>query len=270
MTSDLKIIHEELLIMLQKFHQICLDNGIKYSLHGGSLLGAVREKGFIPWDDDADITLTRAEYEKLHKLLKTTDFGPEFRYDEASRFTKFVMKREGKPPVWADLFIYDYISPKPLARKLKLLSNYFFVLFTRTKEEQELSNLHGLYSGAKKVAMNAIVTIGNLFPMSFRLKLAYKNMQSFPGNKTLIHRANDQYVGIHLTLPAEVMDSYITVPFESTELMITENYDAVLTSSYGSDYMTPRQDKPSEMHAISFEAEQNRYGQDFFNENSTI
>ena len=268
MSFDLAVIHEELLILLQRLHQICLENDIRYSLHGGTLLGAVREKGFIPWDDDADITLTRGEFEKLRKVLRNMDLGKEFRFDEDSRYPKFVMKREGKPPVWTDIFIYDYISAKPLGRKMKLLGNYFFVLFTRTKEEQRLSNMHGLYSGVKKFGMNAIVALGNLFPMSFRLKLASKNMQSFLGDRTLIHRANDQYVGIHMTLPKEVMDSYTTVPFETIELMISSEYDKILTSSYGPDYMTPRQDKPAEMHAISLEAEQNKFAQDFLNENA--
>lgn len=58
------------LSLLQKFDAICRENGIKYSLSGGSLLGAVRHKGFIPWDDDADVMLTRDNYEKIKEILK--------------------------------------------------------------------------------------------------------------------------------------------------------------------------------------------------------
>lgn len=263
MEKDIAVIHEELLLLLQKFHELCLKHDIQYSLHGGSLLGAVREKGFIPWDDDADLSVTRAEFKKLHKILQEEDLGPEFRYDTDARFTKLVMKREGKPPVWADIFIYDYISPNPVARKLKLLSNYFFVLFTRTKEEQQMSNLHGLYSGVKKFVMNAVVAVGNLFPMGWRLKLATANMQSFPGNRTLIHRANDQYVGIHKTTPTYTMETYEIIPFMGIEVMITKNYHEILASCYGPNYMTPRQDKPAEMHAIALEAEQEKFARDF-------
>lgn len=263
MEKNLEVIHEELLVLLQKFHELCLKHDIKYSLHGGSLLGAVREKGFIPWDDDADLSVTRAEFNKLHKVLQEEDLGPEFRYDTDSRYTKLVMKREGKPPVWADIFIYDYISPNPVARKLKLLGNYFFVLFTRTKEEQQLSNIHGLYTGVKKFAMNAIVTVGNLFPMQWRLKMATANMQSFPGNRTLIHRANDQYVGIHKTTPAYTMETYQIIPFLGIEVMITKNYHEILASCYGPSYMTPREDKPAEMHAMALKVEQDKFARDF-------
>lgn len=264
MEQNLAVIHEELLLLLKKFHELCLEHDIKYSLHGGSLLGAVREKGFIPWDDDADFSLTRSEFERLRKVLRETDLGPEFRYDENNRFDKFIMKRPGKPPVWADIFIYDYISTNPLARKLKLQSNYFFLLFTRTKERQRLSNIHGVYKGVKKFAMNAIVTFASLFPMTFRMKLAKRNLQSFPGNKTVIHRANDQAHGIHRSLPKEVMDEYKVVPFENIEVMISAGYDAILVSCFGKDYMTPRKEKTEDVHAMSLQEEQDKYIKEFF------
>ncbi len=256
MEFNLKETHEELLILLKEFHKICEENSICYSLHGGTLLGAIRERGFISWDDDADITLTRADFEKLKKVLKSGVLSNEFRFDENSRFPKLIMKREGKHAVWTDLFIYDYISEKPFIRKLKLLTNYFFVLFTRTKEEQAFSNLHGLYKGFKKFAMNAVVAVGNLFPMQLRLKWATTNMQSLGGKKLFIHRANDQFVGIHLTLKKEVMDNYILTEFCDTKLMVSAKYHDILVSSYGEDYMTPRRDKPDDMHAVTFKVEQ--------------
>ena len=55
-TELTKELHKEMLLLLKKFDELCTANDIKYSLHGGTLLGAVREKGFIPWDDDIDIT----------------------------------------------------------------------------------------------------------------------------------------------------------------------------------------------------------------------
>ena len=57
-TDELQNIQNNLLSLLKVFHMYCLENNVKYSLHGGTLLGAIREKGFIPWDDDIDITMT--------------------------------------------------------------------------------------------------------------------------------------------------------------------------------------------------------------------
>lgn len=57
--------HEGLLTLLKEFDAICKKHGITYYLEGGSLLGAVRHKGFLPWDDDVDLTITRDNFQKL-------------------------------------------------------------------------------------------------------------------------------------------------------------------------------------------------------------
>ncbi|MDO4957522.1 MAG: LicD family protein [Bacteroidales bacterium] len=53
--------------MMDCIHEYCMQNGLRYSLGGGSLLGAIRHKGFIPWDDDVDVMLPRADYDKFIK-----------------------------------------------------------------------------------------------------------------------------------------------------------------------------------------------------------
>ena len=58
-----------LLTLLKEFDSICKKNNITYYLEGGSLLGAVRHKGFLPWDDDVDLCITRAEWQKLLKVI---------------------------------------------------------------------------------------------------------------------------------------------------------------------------------------------------------
>ena len=62
--------HEAVLCLLDEIDRLCRENGIKYSLHGGTLLGAERNGHLIPWDDDADISMLRSQFKKLKKIIE--------------------------------------------------------------------------------------------------------------------------------------------------------------------------------------------------------
>ena len=64
-------LHQKLLEIMDVFHNLCEKNKIKYFILGGTMLGAFRHKGFIPWDDDMDVGLPREDYEKLLNLPKS-------------------------------------------------------------------------------------------------------------------------------------------------------------------------------------------------------
>lgn len=64
-----------LIEMLEYLDDICTKNNIDWGLTGGSAIGAVRHKGFIPWDDDVDIVMTRENFRKLQRVFKKDDFG---------------------------------------------------------------------------------------------------------------------------------------------------------------------------------------------------
>ena len=66
--EDLKEFHEQLLDILLEFDRICRKHRIKYTLAYGTMLGAIRHKGFIPWDDDVDIMMDRANFDKFCKV----------------------------------------------------------------------------------------------------------------------------------------------------------------------------------------------------------
>lgn len=68
MSNTVKDLQRVLFDMLVQIDEICKENGVRYSLSSGTVLGAVRHKGFIPWDDDLDLMFMRDEYEKFLKI----------------------------------------------------------------------------------------------------------------------------------------------------------------------------------------------------------
>lgn len=73
----LKKLHEVEMEILDEINRICMQNDINYFLMGGSMLGAVRHKGFIPWDDDIDIAMPRKDYNKFIKICQT-ELNPKY------------------------------------------------------------------------------------------------------------------------------------------------------------------------------------------------
>ncbi|MCI9559989.1 MAG: LicD family protein [Lachnospiraceae bacterium] len=240
--EEVKQIQNELLCLMKDFHNICKKHRIRYSLHAGTLLGAIREGGFIPWDDDADVSFLRTEYEKFKNVIKTQYEKDQLPFVcDFSFGARLIRQRAGKPIVWLDLYIYDFISENRLIQKLKIAELAFLMAWLRSTEEMYVTKAHGVYQGWKYELIHFIHILGLPFSDYTKLQIANQISQLHKGKKKLIHRANDQFVAIKIILPAKVMYSYQLIQFEDTKLMIAKDYDLILTSSYGSDYMVPRQ-----------------------------
>ena len=243
-------IQNEMLVLLKRFHCFCSDNNIKYSVHAGTMIGIVREHGFIPWDDDADVSFTREEYNKFLGAIDGQDVNIAFEaandeyfyfslYDNA--FPQLWMVRENKPAVWLDFFIYDFISEHRFSQKLKKAEIAFVLGFLKNERTIKSTKKRGTYRGLKYAMIYCAYLLGCVFPKKWKYDFSEKIRQSHPGNKSLIHRSNDRYSGVTFTYPVQVMGEYITMPFEDTALMVTKKYDDILVPSYG-NYMTPVKD----------------------------
>ena len=114
-------IHEELLEQLRDITKICDAHGIEYNLMCGTLLGAVRHKGFIPWDDDVDLLMTREEFTRFRKVYPD-ECDRRFELTYLDTWTPRVMNRDPeKAAAFTDFFILDPLPPEGLQRKMHLL-----------------------------------------------------------------------------------------------------------------------------------------------------
>lgn len=229
-------LHKNLLAFLVEFDTFCRNNNIKYSIHGGTLLGAVREKGFIPWDDDLDVSLTRTELQKFKLAVKSSK---ALVFKCTNNFLKLYKYTDNGSYLWIDILVYDYISENKFIQKLKMLILAVVSAWCRTDEQMQITKAHGLYTGWKYALIKFFQLLGKPFSTAFKDNVHEKACMLFPGRKRLIHRSNDQFNDLGIILPASSMETYEFIKFEDTEFMTTNSYDLVLRTSYGDDYMTP-------------------------------
>ena len=247
MERNIEEVKEELLVLAKRFNELCVRNGIHYSVHGGTMLGAVREKGFIAWDDDIDVTFTRPEFEAFLKVYEKEPIEDTVMNSNGS-YPRLIMKREGHPIVWTDIFVYDYITDNKLLRKYKLLRLKIMNLEFRSPETLKFTKANSKGNSLRYALISAIVKHGNRTDRKKLQKRAKRVMVSLQGKKNTLCRTNDTIVGMSKLVPGYAMDKFEMIPFENIELMITSNWHEVLVSSYGPDYMTPRKTAIEDQH----------------------
>lgn len=236
------------LLMLEYIDDLCRKNGINYSLAYGSLIGAVRHNGFIPWDDDIDIMLKRADYEKLLKIITSSDnkykvltyndnwFNWAKLCDSRTRIEEdedFGINDYG---VWIDIFPLDEVpAPESLSGCLSRLSVKYlrYLSQIRTLSKKHVKD----YPFFKKYIWLLIHGFLLVFPKSFFSTIIEKVITRANGkNTSYIADCNFFWSNPNRSFPAKVFDSYCDIRFESIKAMCIEDYDYYLKSFYG-DYM---------------------------------
>lgn len=241
--------------MIKELDRVCRRNGIRYSIFCGTLLGAVRHKGYIPWDDDADIAMLREDYERFKRVADQLDpeicFFQDHETDSEYRWGYAKLRRTGttfiragqehvkcKTGVFIDIFPLDDV-PRGLVSQM-VQDFYCFclrkILWSEVGRYSETSAL-------KRLWFRLISWIKPDFV--FRL---YKRMEKKSRNDSVnrvrtltfpafgkLYRKNP--LRERYGLPKEWFTKLREYEFEGLKLLGTENYDGILTYTYG-DYMT--------------------------------
>ncbi len=234
MKKDLTLeeIHEELLEQLRDITAVCDRHGIEYNLMCGTLLGAVRHQGFIPWDDDVDLLLTREEFNKLRRVYPE-ECDPRFELTYLDTWTPRVMNRNPeKAAAFTDLFILDILPPTGWRRKIRLL--HLHLLQGMMKKNVDYSRF-GLKN---RILLRATHILGLPFSYQWKAK-RYEQVSTKEKSGNDLHMSNGAFeLMTHVWHPEQFAEK-IRVPFEGIDCLIPAKYDEVLTILFGPDYMTP-------------------------------
>lgn len=140
--SELQQVHQRLLELLLTFDRICAKHQIQYQLAAGTLLGAVRHQGFIPWDDDIDVCMLRSDYERFLKVAPA-ELDNSLVLDQQHKpsgmrrgFTKLAQRdihaeaqdAQHEPLYFIDIFPFDFINPDNLSQ------TFWLGLFLRCRD----------------------------------------------------------------------------------------------------------------------------------------
>ena len=253
-----KMLKVMLVDMMEWFHEFCCKNNLRYYAIGGTMLGAMRHKGFIPWDDDIDIGMPRKDYDKLEKLIKEqrqnryiletpfTDakdyyYGFSKLYDSNTTLienTKYKIKRG----IYIDIFPLDGVAntledSRKYTKKIYRLYDLLLLKVTGFRKGRNLYKNFGVF-------------LFRFIPVSPKYIL-YKLI------KECSNKDFDKCLWIGNLMGAwrfkEVMPKiYMGTPklykFENIEIFGVENADAYLTSLYGDWRILPPENKRISHH----------------------
>lgn len=245
----LKSIQNILLAYLLEVDRICKKHNIKYFLGGGTLLGAIRHHGFIPWDDDADIMMLREDYDKFCKIAKSEmpasmtfqtnendkncfyEFA-KFRLNDTVFATGFAKNhKQMHNGIAFDIFCHDKTANSKLGQKIHMS----MTLFTRALVFNKWNNRKAENNSKIQTFFTNFFKV--VFPLRFSLWLERKTLNFFKRKKNAKYLYDGMGRNIYNgSFPINYLDEAIYVNFEGYKLPVPKEYDKYLTFLYG-DYM---------------------------------
>lgn len=230
--------------MLKFLDRVCRNNGLKYSLIGGSMLGAIRHKGFIPWDDDIDVYMPLEDVQKLQKLLHSDVFFLQTPLTDIQMpFLMFKLRKNGTrmietgtealkmhQGVWLDIFPYCNAGRNAFMKKMQIKTRALLQTYRCRYRYATPGKRRFLHWFMTK--MPAVIQL--LFD-----RILMDVIEFFGSEKSSEIFAID--VSNHTIFNKKFFDKQGEYTFEDMSALGVIEYDEYLASIYGKEYMVPKQ-----------------------------
>lgn len=263
---------EKQMELLDLFTNCCEQNHIPYYLNGGTLLGAVRHEGFIPWDDDMDVAVFRADYERLLQCLKAeikepfvlqipeemqeVYWGGFMRIRNANTTAAHMHEIIDGPDelcngIWLDIQILDNVYENPFRR---------WIYLSRLRYWKGLRMAKSFYGKYKEnwcvrkgywMILKCISKRYSNYVIDEKISKIQGECKVTTSVASLaLHKSNKQTI----IRKSEWFGEGVKLRFEGMEVNAPQNYKADLEVMYGSDYMVPPKDAEKNGHGIIMDA----------------
>ena len=238
--EQLNAMHQRLLLMMDEIHKICVDNGIQYTLMGGTLLGAVRHKGFIPWDDDMDIGMQWGDYVRFKNIASSLDHdwlefciegkteGYTYPFIKATdKRTTFLESPSNRAiGVFIDIFPIVYAGDSKAEALMEFKKHRYYQSLLKRKEMRFKTG---------KVREFLMRQVARCYSVNYLHGKIERHYQKLCRRK--MGYASDMDGSEKGIVPSYIFDSYRMFQFENRQYMGVEKADEYLTLIFG-DYMT--------------------------------
>lgn len=237
--EELKKIELEI---MKKVHTFCEENNIKYFLCGGTLIGAVRHQGFIPWDDDIDIYMVREEYDKFVDLFQKSqdELGLELVNHKTKRhYGRLLSKVIGSNTVLVEtqyktddpIGVFIDIWPIDGLPNNNIKRNLYIKTAVLLKKMILAASMN--YDKNYKMGRRILVRICSIFNPDKLLNKLEKMARKYDVKESDMVKC---FAGLRAVYPKEVFDERILMQFEEEYFYGPKEYDQMLKIDYG-DYM---------------------------------
>lgn len=261
MESNIRKVQLVQLQILRDFMEFCDERGLRYFMAGGALIGVLRHKGFIPWDDDIDLSMPRKDYDKFISLQSEfpkgysltnhdTDASWQFNFAQFVDETSDIVVRLNEKPrpckIWIDIFPEDGLPNNKIHRWFHVKRIMFYRYWIQVANLRTQVDTHKV---GRPWYEKTIIKLLHYIPLGVLVDVD-KTLRRMENSLRKYDYDESEFVGSMLgkyrereVVPKDWWGDGTILDFETVKVRCPQKYDQLLTHIYGNYMQMPPEDK---------------------------